>query len=223
MIDLTDLGDLYHDFSIFGAKNKQKQGIFKLNQKSKAPILIAYIAWAIAKSPEATFAELFCADAYFAMFALHLGASSSIGIDNNRDGHSDKILKIASRLGLKNFKFILEDINKIDIMNKVDIVANIGGLYHVSNPQEILVKSYDMARKYLIVQSVVSMENNNPNYFVSPAPNWNRGCRFSKASFDKMIGSFGWKIIDRCFNELEGNRKLCSRGSVYYLIEKDKT
>ena len=222
---LYEFGDLYHNYSIFGVKNHQKAGIFKENQESKAPIISAYISLAIAKVKDSgnkniSFAELFCADAYYAMLALHFGVSRSIGIDTNQIKHSDKSEDVAKKIGLDGFSFVPDDVNNIDKMAKIDIVANVGGLYHVSNPKEILLKSYNMANDYLIIQSVVSMENNNPDYFISPAPDWDWGCRFSRESFDKMVSSFGWDIMDRHFNELTGNKGLHDRGSAYYLVRK---
>lgn len=223
--DLSDMGELYHDYSIFGFVNKQLPGIYIPNQRCKEKILRAYIQIAIAKckvnmNDEVGFAELFCADGYYAMVARHLGATKSIGIDNNKAGHFERARTIADRLGIANVDFIQDDVNNIDKMEKVDIVANIGGLYHVSNPIEVLIKSYEMAKKYLIVQTVVSLANTDEDYFETPAPGWDWGSRYSKESFHKMITSLGYTIIDSHFNELEGNDRLEDRGSLYYLITK---
>jgi hypothetical protein len=92
----------------------------------------------------------------------------------------------------------------------------------VENPAEILMKSYAMARKYLIVQSVVSTANDDTGYFETPAPGWSWGSRFSRVSFDKMITALGYRVIDRHFNLLEGNDRAEDRGSVYYLIEVER-
>lgn len=227
MYDLDLLGELYHDFSFFGAKNIQLPGCFHLNQCCKAPIIIAYIAFAIAKSKKnidssVKFIELFCADGYFAMVASRLGATESYGIDSGQDGFSEKADQIAKILEIKNVEFIKSDVNKLDEIDidNVDIVANIGGLYHVENPEELLIKSYNLAKNYLIVQSVVSMSNNDPEYFETPAPGWSWGCRYNKVSFHTMIKKLGYKIVDYHFNELTGNDRIEDRGSVYYLIEK---
>jgi len=227
MYDLNHLGELYHDFSFFGAKNKQLPGCFHLNQCCKSPIIIAYIAYAIAKSKKninssVKFIELFCADGYYAMAAARLGATESYGIDSDRDGHFDKADQIAKILAIKNVEFIKSDVNKLDKIgiDNVDIVANIGGLYHVENPEELLIKSYNLAKNFLIVQSVVSMSNNDPEYFETPAPGWHWGCRYNKLSFHNMITKLGFKIVDYHFNELTGNERMEDKGSVYYLIEK---
>ncbi|MGD0232802.1 MAG: hypothetical protein ABSC19_21030 [Syntrophorhabdales bacterium] len=89
---LHGLGPLYHNYSFFGVDNDQLPGIYELNQKAKAPIISAYIAYAIAKSKRNTsdivsFTELFCADGFYAMVASRLGCNRSIGIDNDRDKH----------------------------------------------------------------------------------------------------------------------------------------
>jgi len=49
------------------------------------------------------------------------------------------------------------DVNYIPSLPSVDIVANAGGLYHVPSPEEILRKSYAMARRFLIVQTVIGL------------------------------------------------------------------
>ncbi|MDD5298390.1 MAG: methyltransferase domain-containing protein [Rhodocyclaceae bacterium] len=220
---LDELGDLYHDFSLFGFSNRQMPGFFETNQKAKAPIIGAYIQWAVAKckdliGDEVSFIELFCADGYYAMLARHFGATSAVGLDNDQNGYFQKSMLIAERLKISNIRFVKLDVNEMDAMGCFDIVANLGGLYHVANPVEILRKSYSLAKKYLIVQTVVSMANSEPDYFEIPAPGWTWGSRFSRASFDQLIVSLGYDVVDSHFNVLEGNDRPEDRGSVYYLI-----
>jgi hypothetical protein len=222
--DLDDLGGLYHDFSILGARNRQLPGIYGPNQRCKAPIINAYIQLAIAKSKkkmddDVTFSELFCADGYYAMVARFFGATKCYGIDNNKDGFLPKAKLIAKRLGITNIEFIQEDVNNMDHLDRTDVVANLGGLYHVSNPREILMKSYALSKKFLIVQTVVSMWNEVADYFETPAPGWTWGSRFNRLSFNNLITDLGYDVIDKNFNELEGNERLEDRGSLYYLIK----
>lgn len=222
---LKDLGPLYHNYSFFGVDNEQLPGIYELNQKAKAPIITAYIAYAIAKSKVRTsdtvsFTELFCADGYYAMIAARLGCNLSIGIDNDRDKHFSNATLIAARLGHANVIFQKEEITPTSSFGGTDIVANVGGLYHVDNPEKILELSYRMANKYLIIQSVVSLATDDEDYYESPAPGWTWGSRFSRQSFDRMIKTHCSQIVDQHFNELEGNNRSEDRGSVYYLIKK---
>ena len=221
----ADIGPLYHEYSFFGFANEQKPGIFELNQKTKSPIITAYIAYAIAKSREratdhVTFAELFCADGYYAMVADRLGCSSSVGIDNNRDSESSHANEIAAVVGCRNFAFIEADISGSSEFEPVDVVANVGGLYHVSDPAETLAMSFRMARKFLVVQTVVSLATDDPDYFEQPAPGWTWGNRYSRESFDLLVRGIGGRVVDTHFNELEGNDRPEDRGSVYYLVQK---
>jgi hypothetical protein len=223
--DLSDLGELYHDFHLFGAHNRQIPGIYAPNQRCKEPTIIAYIQLAIAKSRTAmddrvTFTELFCADGYYAMVARLLGADESYGVDSDRDGFFGKAHVIAHRLGLTGVSFILHDVDRVDLLPQTDIVANLGGLYHVSNPIEILAKSYAMARKFLVVQTVYSLANDSPDYFESPAPGWTWGCRFSRQWLDAQMAQLAFDVVDSHHNELEGNERPEDRGSAYYLVAK---
>lgn len=225
VIDLTDLGELYHDYRLLGGRSHQRPGIFGPNQRCKEPIIGAYIQMAIAKSRRqmddpVTFTELFCADGYYAMLARHFGASVSFGIDSDRDGHFGQAAMIAERLGLTNVEFLRQDVGGAAPLPRTDIVANVGGLYHVSNPVEILAKSYEMANKFLIVQTVYSLTTDSPEYFETPAPGWDWGCRFSLAWFEQQLRTLGYEVVDRHQNELEGNTRPEDRGSAYYLIRR---
>jgi hypothetical protein len=225
LVDLRHLGPLYHSYRLLGGLNDQIPGIYAPNQACKEPILLAYIQWAIAKcrttiATPVSFAELFCADGYYAMMARHLGATASMGIDNDRDKHLGTAATVAAALGVGDVKFVNMDVNAIDTLEPVDIVANVGGLYHVANPLEILRKSYAMARRFLIVQNVVSLGSTAADYYTSPAPGWTWGNRFSRESFDAAMRQTGWDIVDHHFNELEGNDRPEDRGSAYYLVRK---
>ena len=223
---LEEFGPLYHSYLFFGIDNKQIDGIYKPNQFAKSQIITAYIAYALASSLDdsnsnISFAELFCADGYYAMVARSLGCKPCLGIDNNRDKHTQISPSIAQKLGLDSVSFLESDILANSKFDSFDIVANVGGLYHTEKPEEILIMSYEMSRKFLIIQNVVSLANNSESYFESPAPGWTWGSRHSKASFDAVINRlFGSKVILSHFNELTGNDRLEDRGSAYYLIKK---
>jgi hypothetical protein len=220
---LRGLGQLYHSYRLFGIRNQQRPE-FVVNQRVKEPIILGYISLALGKSRRSvddtiSFAELFCADAYYAMLAAWLGAAPAVGIDNNRDGWSKPASEIARRLGLR-VDFQQRDVNDLNESDVYDVVANIGGLYHVPNPIDVLRKSWTMARRYLIVQSVVSLANESAEYFESPAPGWTHGSRFSADFLCAAIRAEGYRVIDSSRNVLEGNERPEDRGSVYVLIEK---
>lgn len=216
----------YHDFSWLGCPTPQIPGIFKPNQDAKAPVLCAYILLALARARAATggattFAELFCADGFYAMFAARFGAARAWGYDSDRDGHLASALRMRARLGIDNVDFVrcrVEDLGA----ERFDIVANVGGLYHVDDPRAVLEASWNMARRYLIVQNVVSMANDEPDYFERPAPGLDWGNRFSRRSFDRLVRGLGGMVVLADFNTLDANPRIEDRGSMYYLIEKPR-
>ena len=220
---LNDLGELYHEYSFFGVENHQVNNNYKGNQVTKAPMLNAMIALAIAlvkeKKKDLSFAELFCADAYFAMVAHRLGANRVVGIDNNRDGMSDETAKIAKRLNVP-LEFHNINVEEASSLGQFDIVANIGGLYHVDDPESILDASYEMASQYLIVQNVVNLGNTSKKYFEKPAPGWTWGNRYSRESFSRLIKKKNYNIILEHFNTLGGNDRPEDKGCMFYLIQK---
>jgi hypothetical protein len=223
-VDLSDIEPIYHDFSLLGAYQAETARGHMQNQRSKAPILQAYVQYALAKTRDetgaaASFLELFCADGYYTMYARHLGAARAIGVDNDRDGFLGSAERIRERLGLTSVEFVHADVAALETLAPVDVVANVGGLYHVADPRAVLAASCRVAHRYLIVQSVVSLANDDPGYFEAPAPGWTWGCRMSRASFDAMVRALGRRVIDRHFNELAGNQRPEDRGSVYYLID----
>lgn len=223
---LRHLGPLYHDYAFFGADSVQMPGIYAANQAAKEPILRAYLAWALAKLPPAeerddSFLELFCADGYYAMLATKLGVRRSVGLDNNQDKLLDQARAVAEALEVRSVTFAQRDVRDAHQLGRFDVVANIGGLYHVEDPEAVLEMSYRMARQFLLVQTVVSLASDADDYFETPAPGLTWGCRYSRQSFDRLIDSKGWRVVDRHFNELTGNERLEDRGSVYYLVQKE--
>jgi hypothetical protein len=215
---------LYHDFTALGWTNKQLPGIFAPNQRVKAPVIEGYIERALASvtrsGREATFVELFCADAYYAMYARSRGAVRAMGIDSDRDGHLASAVRARAKLGLHEVEFRTLDIRQLPEVESFTIVANVGGLYHVENPEAVLDWSYSICDRYLIVQTVVSMANDDPDYFETPAPGMSWGSRHSRASFEAMIDRRGWNVLDRQFRVLEANERPADRGSLFYLIER---
>lgn len=216
--------EFYHDFSALGFKTKQRPGIYGPNQEAKAPILTGYLLFAIGKLRSTgvtpTVAELYCADAYYSFLAERFGAARCDAFDNDRDHHMAEAR--AAKEALASTKVQLHNTDVMDISKefRADIVINAGGLYHVADPIAHLKRSYEMAKHYLIVQTVVSMANESEDYFEAPAPGWTWGSRASRTFISKAVGALGGHILDQAFNELTGNARLEDRGSVYFLVAR---
>lgn len=214
----------YHDFALLGLPTAQLPGIFAPNQQVKAPVLQAYILFALARLAcerrPATFAELFCADAYYAMFARRFGAARAVGIDSDRDGYLASGRAVLARLGLTDVELRQQDVHALDPGERFTIVANVGGLYHVADPERVLDLSYAICERFLIVQTVVSLATDDPGYFATPAPGLPHGSRHSRSSFDRLVRGRGWHVVDSMFATLDANPRLEDRGCLFYLVEK---
>ena len=215
--------DFYHDFGVLGLSLPQKGGIYALNQRAKSPVIIGYLLYSLGKTlqndTQATVAELFCADAYYSFIAARFGAHRCDAFDNNRDNHLQEAYAIKSILADETVHIHQTDILEIEKSFHSSIVVNTGGLYHVENPLEVLERSHAMASRYLIVQTVTSLACENINYFETPAPGWQHGCRFSHAWIENEIRKRRYCIIDSERNILTGNARSEDRGSSYFLID----
>jgi hypothetical protein len=216
-------GPFFHDFQRLGLRNAQLPGIYKANQEAKEPVITAYLLQAVAELRNRgvhpiSFAELFCADAYYAMFARRFGADEAWGFDSDKDGLFGQAVAVRALLGL-DVELVCSKVEDIPPDRHFSIVANVGGLYHVDDPVGVLRQSLRMADAYLIVQNVVSLSTTREDYFERPAPGWTWGNRFSRESFDKLLHDLGLAIIEHDFNLLTGNERPEDRGSVYYLID----
>lgn len=214
----------YHDFSLLGLETGHKSAKKKLNQIVKQQVLFAYILKAINEcrrrgTVSLSVAELFCADAFYAMFAAKFGADEVFGFDLKADD-LDCGREIAARLGLKNVVLEQCDVKNLG-SRQFSIVLNLGGLYHLNDPEQVLKKSYEMSKDFLIVQTIVSLETDDPNYFIAPAPGWTWGHRSSKQWFENLVAKLKYKVVESCFVEMPGNQGLESRGGLFYLIAKD--
>jgi hypothetical protein len=98
-----------------------------------------------------------------------------------------------------------------------DLVLCAGGLYHLAEPRRLLETLRRRTRGFLVVQSVVTLESEDPAYFVSPAPGWPHGSRFTHAGLGRWLGELDWTVLASDRNELPGNPRAADRGSSYWL------
>ena len=64
-----------------------------------------------------------------------------------------------------------------------------------------------------------TLETDDPDYFVTPAPGLQHGSRFTQAALEKWLTGAGWEILDQAHNELPGNKLARDRGSCYFLCQ----
>jgi hypothetical protein len=126
---------------------------------------------------------------------------------------------MARRLGFGAVRFRREDVWAfLDRSEEAyDLVLCAGGLYHVSDPARLLQAVRRVARGHLVVQSVVTLETEDPGYFVQPAKGWQHGCRFTHAWLRARLEALDWQVLEEARAELPGNHRLHDRGSSFFL------
>jgi len=221
--EIINLKPWFYDFSKMGV-NTTTNGLSAAmkNQLDKEPVIMKFLSKSFSEiiTKNTSFLDLFCAEGYYSINVLenfNPGRIVAIDKDERMIQRAKIILK---KLNLSSIEFRTEDISSSEIAEKFDIVLNAGGLYHVENPKRILEKTFNLSKKYAIIQSVVTMETEDEDYFVTPAPGKLEGCRFTDARLRKWIEELDWKIIDYHRNTLRGNKELKDKSSVYYLCEK---
>lgn len=209
----------YHDFGVLGVKTVQEPGIWRPNQIAKEKPLFDYIGKAVAacrakKTPVAGI-ELFCADGFYGNYAVKAGADSLVGVDldENNLAKARLMAKLLGHSGKASFEH--RDVFQIDGTYDFGICA--GGLYHISDPAGLLKLVARRVTGPLVIQTVYSLANSDPDYFETPAPGWTWGSRFSHARLVRMIEEAGWRIVESSMNELKANKRPEDMGSAYFL------
>lgn len=210
----------YHDFEVLGVKTEQKPGPYRLNQLAKQDLIFKLIDGAILlcdKTKPITGVELFCADGFYSNYVAKKHRTKIRGIDLSA-GHLKRAREITKKLGNEGaVGFTHCDV--MDLDEEYDFGICAGGLYHLADPKSLLTLLREKIKKALVIQTVVSLENTEEDYFETPAPRRLHGCRFSSRYLVKMVEACGWEIIEEHSNELEGNVQIHDRGSAYLLCD----
>jgi hypothetical protein len=222
---LAAMGDWYHNFDSLGVHVPQRTNpAYKWNQLCKEPVLLGFIQTAIAlakrnSTDRPSLLELFCADGYYTCHARRMGAFPVVGIDLDEPTLAMANAMYEALYGEAG-PFLRADVFTYKPEKPVDVLLNCGGLYHIPDPRKLIHECRPRyGAHFMVVQSVVTMESQSPDYFVAPAPGWNWGCRFTVGYLERAIAQAGWRILNSHFNKLEGNERPCDQGSAYFLCE----
>lgn len=197
-----------------------------INQKYKDQYIVPFLKQALTilpQNPECL--DLFCSDGYHSCLIKKYKPDADvigIDIDSNYLQQARMAVKV---LGYQSVKFVEKDVydfvkQSIAHSKSYDLILCTGGLYHLLNPGEFLRLLVQIVKKFLIIQTVVTLETEESNYFISPAPGWKHGSRFTHAGIKQWLLNYSLSIVREGRNELRGNKRLCDKGSSYFLCEK---
>lgn len=191
-----------------------------LNQPVKEQHLMMLVARAFAgieSSPDCL--DLFSADGYYSCRIKALSPQARVtGVELDPE-QVRRAETITRRLAFSDMSFHRADASAfLELSNRqYDLVLCAGGLYHVSDPGRLLQAVKRVVRGYLVVQSVVTLETEDPDYFVRPAKGWQHGSRFTHAWLRARLEELGWRVLEEVRAELPGNRRPHDRGSSFFL------
>lgn len=191
------------------------------NQSCKEQVLIPYLTRSL-KSLEAGLSclDLFCADGYYSCVMADMCPEAQITGVDLAAMEIKRAKTIARLLGFENIEFVVADVwTFVQEPRQYDFILCAGGLYHIEEPRRLLELLRPITTRRLVIQSVVTLETEAPDYFVTPAPGAQHGSRFTHAALERWLTETGWKIVDQARNELVGNRLQRDRGSSYFVCQ----
>lgn len=195
---------------------------FLINQRCKEPPIESFLRRALARLGDGpACADLFCADGYYSCLLKTIAPAARVtGVD--LDGEELERARLAARaLELDGVEFVRMDVRDfLAPAAAYDLVLCAGGLYHLADPADLIARLARATRRFALVQSVVTLDTEDPSYFVTPAPGWRHGSRFTHARLAGWLTGSGLAILDEKRNVLAGNRRASSRGSSYFLCAK---
>lgn len=215
----------YHDFSALGVPTKHRGEFYRSNQEAKAPMICHLIDEALRvvemdptrANRNLTAVELFCADAYYAMYVAQVRPFFQVHAMDRSADELERGRAVAQALDLQD-RVMLERRAVAAYHGDADLVLCTGGLYHLHDPVKLLRRLCRPSVKALVVQSVHSLENTELSYFEKAPPDRPHGSRFSAAWLLNAIQKAGWEIVSDAVNELKANPP-CDRGSLYALCK----
>lgn len=171
-------------------------------QPRKEGVIRPYLEAALASVSAPEILDLFCSDGYYGFLAQSLAKGSALtGVDLNGED-IQRCRAMARHLVLGRAEFHEQDVqNFVQTSTPYDIVLCVGGLYHLSDPANLLKGLRRIVRGYAIIQSAVTADDTGPDLLVAPNP-WFRtwGALFSHSYLQARTLESGFEIIASDFN-----------------------
>jgi len=152
---------LSKDYGTLGLKSAMSPG-FRLSQRRSDYRLNfiwqgieALLGGSIAGS---SVADIACNWGGFSVEAHLRGASKVTGFDI-RPENIAKAGRVAQHFGAETIDFRVQDLFTHDVTETHDIVLNLGLMYHISMPWEMMKKTYDMTHGIAVFDTVVHRES----------------------------------------------------------------
>jgi 2-polyprenyl-3-methyl-5-hydroxy-6-metoxy-1,4-benzoquinol methylase len=104
-----------------------------------------------------TVLDIGCNSGFFSLDLATRGAQHVDGVDLRPDNIA-RAQFVKEHFGVDNVDFRVSDADDLDIGRQWDVVLNLGLLYHVLNPLQLLRRTYELCSRFAIVDTVVHRE-----------------------------------------------------------------
>lgn len=104
-----------------------------------------------------SFLDIGCNSGFFSLELAARGAGRVEGIDLRPENIAQARF-LADRYGLENVSFDVADIDDVESSDRWDVVLNLGVLYHVIHPLQLLRQTFEQCRRFAIVDTVCHRE-----------------------------------------------------------------
>ncbi len=220
--EIYDLRPWYHDFKFLGIKTnfppKKKYYFFGPEtrqirkhvdqQKRKESAISPFIKKSLDYIPNKSnlsVLDLFCSDGYYGFLTQKFCPDARlVGIDSNKDD-IDRCRKMANFINLGPTSFIEDDVyHYVENCDSFDLILCTGGLYHIPDPLRLLKGLRKITKQYLVIQSAITVEHDDPDYFETPNP-WFKtwGSLFTNTRLFSWVKESGFNILENCVNRRE--------------------
>ena len=105
-----------------------------------------------------TLLDIGCNCGFFTLEMAHRGVHSATGSDLRQE-NIDQAEFLKKAFGVKNANFYVQNIKDMaDAGQTFDVVLNLGLMYHLSTPYEVLRTCYEMTERFCVVDTITHKE-----------------------------------------------------------------
>ncbi len=106
---------------------------------------------------DSTVLDIGCNSGFFSLDLAARGARSVDGIDLRVENIARADF-VREHYGTQHVSFAVSDADDLPVGRQWDVVLNLGVLYHVMNPLQLIRRTYELCRRFAIIDTVVHLE-----------------------------------------------------------------
>jgi tRNA (mo5U34)-methyltransferase len=104
-----------------------------------------------------TVLDLGCSAGFFSLDIAASGANHVNGVDLRPDS-VEKARFLAEHYAITNVSFKVMDVDELQLDQQWDVVLNLGLLYHVTNPLQLVRRTYELCRQFAVIDTACHQE-----------------------------------------------------------------